>query len=440
MKMHIVPMLFVWSVAALSIALTVPAAADEPPAPLSLQACLDYGIAHNPTLAGAQEGVLQSKAMFTQAKANTALRMDANLSTFQYDQLPQSKINLIGQGNTDTLGELSVSKSLFSWGKWDARNTAARYGVSMAEAQQERTYQDVTLGIARAYVNLWLREQIARANQETLTQADAHLKLTTDLEAHGKVAKVEVMRAQVNAATARDAQRRAARERDSARMRLNQAMGREPQLPIQVTDALPALITPASPASAPWTQHPDWQRQNLSVDQSRALVKAAEAEKYPELFVQGAYTGEGVHDLTTWTNWNVGLALRLPILDGGRRHAAVDQAKASQAAAAAQLEATRQRLATEIADAQTTLADAEERLKDLASTTALAEQTLSISEERFRVGAGTALEVFDAQTALLQVKVAVSQATADVFQANVQLASALGQRLALADTVEVPHE
>jgi len=418
----------------------LPVLAEEPPAPMTLQECLKYGVVHNPLLAGEQARVLQSKAIFTQAKANTAVKMDMNLSSLQYDQLASNKIQLLGHGNSDTLGELVISKSLFSWGKWDARNKAAQYGVQIAQTQQERTYQDVTINIAKMYAEVWLREQIAQAKQETLSQAEAHQKLTTDLAALGKVAKVEAMRAEVNVATARDAQRRAARERDSARMRLNQTMGREPQLPIQVTAELATLAIPETPAADPWKQHPDWKRLSLSVDQSRALVKAAEAEKYPEIRVQGAYTGEGLYDFTSYTNWGLGLAIRLPMLDGGQRHAAVAQAKAGQETAASQLESMRQRLVTDVADAQTTLADAEERLKELASTTTLAEQTLTISEERFRVGAGTALEVFDAQTALLQVKVAVSQATAEVFQAKLQLASALGQRIDLANTVEVPHD
>ncbi|MHB9023526.1 MAG: TolC family protein [Armatimonadota bacterium] len=418
----------------------LPAQAEEPPAAMTLQECLTYGAAHNPLLAGEQARVQQSKALFTQAKASTAVGVDLRASYLRYDELPPSKIQQLGPGDTDMLGELAVSKSLYSWGKWEARNTAADYGVQMAQAQQERTYQDVTGSIARAYAELWLREQVAQAKGETLTQADAHLKLTTDLAALGKVAKVEVMRAEVNTATARDALRRAVRERDSARMRLNQAMGREPRLPVKVTNELAALVTPRIPANDAWALHPDWRRLSLSVEQSRALVKAANADKYPEVFAKGAYTGEGLQDLTTVTNWNLGVEIRLPVLDGGRRHAVVNQAKAGQQAAAAQLEAARQRLATETADAQAALVDAEVRAQELTATTTLAEQTLAISEERFRVGAGTALEVFDAQTALLQVKVAVSQATADVFQAKVQLASALGQRIALANPVEVPHE
>ncbi|MHB9129645.1 MAG: TolC family protein [Armatimonadota bacterium] len=430
--------LCLWCLA--GIGLLVPVHAEEPPVPMTLQQCLTYGSTHNPLLAGEQARVLQSKAIFTQTKANTALGMDLRASYLQYDELPPSKVQQVGAGDSDTLGELVVSKSLFSWGKWDARNTAAHFGVQMAQSQQERTYQDVMGSIAKAYAEFWLREQIAQAKGETLTQANAHLKLTTDLAALGKVAKVEVMRAEVNAATARDAQRRAARERDSARMRLNQMMGREPQLPIRVTNELAELMTPIIPAKESWTQHPEWQRLNLSVNQSRALVKAAEADKYPEVFAKGTYTGEGLRDITTVTHWNLGLEIRLPVLDGGRRHAVVHQAKAGQEAAAAQLEATRQRLSTEIADAQAALVDAEERQKDLRATTKLADQTLTISEERFRVGAGTALDVFDAQTALLQVKVAVSQATADVLQAKVQMASALGQRIALANTAEVHHE
>ena len=411
----------------------MPAQAEEPPPLMTLQQCLDYGVHHAPLLQGEAARVAQSKAIVQQSKASHGLAIDAKASFLQYDTLPESKVKLLGEGSTDMLGELSVSHSLYSWGKWQWRDRAAASGVTMAEAQRERVYQDVTTAIARAYGDYWLREQIARAKEAQLTQAEAHWQVTKDRAALGKVAQVDVMRAEVNVATARDAARRAARERESAHMRLNQAMGRDPHLSLGIDATLPTIAIPPSHDMA-WQQHPEWQRQRAGVEQAHALVKAARADRYPELLASGVYTGEGLTDITTSTNWNLGVVVRVPLFDSGRRAAAVTQAKAVEDTAAAQRDAVRQRLLTETADAQHAVMDATLRLADLETTTALAQQTLHIAEERYRVGAGTSLEVFDAQTALVQVHVAVSQARADVYFAQVQLTAACGQRVSITDT------
>lgn len=432
---HFMVCSFLWWLAGL-----LPAQAAEPPPLMTLQHCLDYGVQHAPLLQGEVSRVTQSKAIFQQAKASHGLTIDAKASFLQYDALPENKIKLLGDGSTNMLGELSISRSLYSWGKWQWRDRAAASGVTMAEAQRERVYQDVTTSIARAYGDYWLREQIARAKDAQLRQADAHWQVTKDRAALGKVAKVDVMRAEVNVATARDAARRAARERESARMRLNQAMGRDPHLPLGIDATLPAIAIPPPNATA-WQQHPEWQRQQAGVDQAQALVKAADADRYPEIIASGIFTGEGLTDLTTSTNWNVGFAVRMPIFDSGRRAAAITQAQSGEEAAAAQRDAVRQRLLTEMADAQQAVMDATLRFADLEATTALAQQTLHIAEERYRVGAGTSLEVFDAQTALVQVHVAVSQASADVYFAQLQLTAACGQRVSIVDTPrEETHE
>ena len=113
------------------------------------------------------------------------------------------------------------------------------------------------------------------------------------------------------------------------------------------------------------------------------------------------------------------------------RRRLADHARAGQELATAQLGSLRQRLVTALGEAEAGLRDALARRDELAATTALAERTLAVAAERYRVGAATPLEVFDAQTALLQVRLAVSQAEADVYLAQNQLGLALGRRLAL---------
>ena len=236
----------------------LPAQAADPPPVMTLEQCLAYGVAHNPLLQSEQARVAQSQAVLTQTQAGTALGVDLRTSFQYYDELPASKANLLGPGHTDMIGELAVTRILYSWGKWEWRTRAATDGVLIAEAQQERIYQDTLNLIARFYAELWLREQIVRAKQQTLAQAEAHLQRTRDLVALGKAARVEEMRAEVNVATARDGHRRSVRERESVRMRLNQTMGRNPEEPIAVTPALPDVLLPDAAEHASWTMHPEW--------------------------------------------------------------------------------------------------------------------------------------------------------------------------------------
>ena len=417
--------------AALSPLAAAAPADDRDSAPtLSLADCLAYAMAHQPALAAEQARLAQGQALVAQAKAPRAVALNGSAAAVWWDKLSQQTARLAGTSHLDTSVGLSMSYRLYSGGRWVWRERAATLGLSAEGHQAERVAQQTLSAVTRAFGDLWLAEQVVRAREALVRQTEAHRDLAQQRAALGKVAQVETLRAEVSVATARDAARRAGQSRRTAQLRLNEALGRTTGAPLPPPEMLPQLAPPTIPATEVWRQHPEWQRLSTLVSQTAAQVEAAKADRGPEVFAQANATAIGLTDFSPGNNWSAGLEVRLPILDGGRLKALVDQARASHALAVAQVESLRQSIVAEASEAQSAMADAMARRADLSATQALAEQALSITEERYRVGSAMPLEVIDAQTALLDVRLAIYAAEVDVYQATVRLGLALGQRLA----------
>lgn len=425
---------------AIAAAVTGPPAAPEVDSIWSLGDCLAYALAHHPDLVAEQARVAQSAAVVDQARAALLPAVTGSLSAQWVDKLPQQTAKLQDSKHLDTSAEVAVTYSLYAGRRWEWRREAATQGREAATHHQEAMVQLVLARVASTFGSLWLAERVVEARQALLEQAAAHELLARQRAELGKVAEVEAMRAAVNLATARDGLRRADRDREVARLRLDEAMGRTEPGPVRIPEALPALTVPAVRDAEAWREHPEWLRLEALSTQAGSQLAAARADRGPEVLARGNFAAEGLGSLPPENNWFAGLEVRLSLFDGGRLRALEDQARAGHELATAQLESLRQSLIRGVGEAETALRDAVARRDDLTATTVLAEQTLAIAEERYRVGAATPLEVFDAQTALLQVRLAVSQAEADVYLAGNQLGLALGRRLALDDGGEMADE
>ncbi|NDK17183.1 MAG: TolC family protein, partial [Armatimonadetes bacterium] len=152
----------------------------------------------------------------------------------------------------------------------------------------------------------------------------------------------------------------------------------------------------------------------------------AAAERKPSLSAVASYNSEG-SDVPNLENWNVGFAVSLPVFDGGRIRAATREAEAELGARQAERELLRQQLELEVTGAVLRIQDALERVAATTKAVAEARETLNIQRRAYELGVGTALDVFDAQTALTQADVNHTQALTDAQTATAELTYAVGR-------------
>ena len=123
-----------------------------------------------------------------------------------------------------------------------------------------------------------------------------------------------------------------------------------------------------------------------------------------------------------------GYSVSWNIFDRLQTYSGISRAKASARIAEYQLEQARLNAQVEIRQLHNALVEARERADVSRETIVQAEEGLRLAQERFRVGAGTALDVIVAQVNLTTARAQEVQAKVDFVIARSSLDRALGRR------------
>lgn len=194
-------------------------------------------------------------------------------------------------------------------------------------------------------------------------------------------------------------------------------------------DSTPPTIPAGLPATV-LTRRPDVAAASARLHARTAEIGVAEAAFYPSIRLTGAagYESAELGALLERPSqfWNVGPTLSLPLLDGGRREARLDAARARAAAAEADfrgvvLTALRE-VEVALIDVRLSREQAEARLRVFEA----ARDSLALARARHDQGLTSYLEVIDAERGTLAAERAWSRQSAETRLALARLAGALG--------------
>ena len=328
--------------------------------------------------------------------------------------------------------DLTLSQTLFTWGKLSAAISAAEAGLKTADEQLRLYRQAAYRDVVAAYHDIQLAKELSRLAQENRSQKLRHLGEATRKFSAGVATDYDVLAAEVAAENTQpevirsDNGVRMARER----LRFLLAMGVEE---VDVSGALDApmenRILPASYDEAmqiAGKRRPELSDLRLRIGIYDELVTIAAADNKPRLDLRG---GAGWHWASmndpgpamdaTGAAWNVGLYLSFPFFDGFRTSGRVAQARSDLRTK--QIEETKllDSIALEVRQAEFLCLEAAEILKALSGTVKQAERLVQMAEKGYEFGVKIRLEVDDAQLNLLQARSNMAKAQRDFRVAQV---------------------
>ena len=165
----------------------------------------------------------------------------------------------------------------------------------------------------------------------------------------------------------------------------------------------------------------------IQADQLAETVKMQKYAYIPSLALTFSYSLNAMTNDYKWTPYSyVGLSLNIPIFSGGKRYNDVRQAKAQASALAIQVDDTERQLKIAIRRYLNTM---ETKMKSLAAAedgVETAQKAYDIAAQSYNVGRSTITELNDAQLALTQSKLAVSQSIYEYVVAKSSLEQILG--------------
>jgi multidrug efflux system outer membrane protein len=346
------------------------------------------------------------------------------------------RANNLVAGSTTPATILSAGANA-SWepdlfGRLAKASNAAALDAQSREALLQSARLLVQSDVAQTYFVLRALDDERALVRETVGAYRDTLRLTERRYAAGDVAELDLARVQAEVASTESQALALDRRRAQLEHALAVLLG---ELPSSFTlaeaewrGALPS-VPPGIPSTV-LTRRPDVSAAQSAMLAAQARVGVAQAAWFPDvaLTANGGFASNDLGDLFKWSarSWGIGALLSLPLFDGGRREAGVQNANALWDAAAASY---REQVLVAFQDVEDQLAElrllADQAGAQTQAVDAAARATV-LSNSRYRNGLVSQLEFLDARRSELTNRRQALQVRAAQYQATVGLIRALG--------------
>lgn len=305
---------------------------------------------------------------------------------------------------------------------------SAQYGLTS-------TTESTALNATTSYYDLLRTDQSVRVAQASLDAYRAQLATNTRLYEGGVGQKIDVLRAQSQVADAERELVRRQNERNAARSRLNDLIGRPLDADTTVT---PSAGTPASEGidrpsliQQALGQRTEVLAAETEVRAAEKGIKLARASNEPKVTVSlaGNYYPTTSFQYVRQSTAALTLGVSIPLYDGGLAQDRVREARALATEAKAREDRVRRDVALQVQTAALDVETARKRLDASNVAVTAASAARDLAQQRYEAQVGVYLEVTDAQAALTQAQAAQVDATYDLLTAQARLTRALGQPL-----------
>ncbi len=309
---------------------------------------------------------------------------------------------LFPSGQTVKTAGVSLTQTLFAWGKVGAAVRAAKDGIASAEDQLEHYRQAAARDVTEAFHDVLLARRIEAIAKETLEQRERQLGEAEKRHGLGTATDYDVLAARVALDNQRPEVLRTASAVLVALDRLRLVLAEESgEIDVEGTlETQPSELPSFEEAVATALERrPDLAGLARSTAIYRQLVKIRNADDKPRVDLRGSagwqWFDAGVVSASGKV-WGAGLYLTFPFFDGLATRGRVAQARSDLTRAELDLAEARDGIHVEVRTALDRARVATEIVNALSGNVAQARRLLEMSETGRELGVKTRLEVDDA--------------------------------------------
>lgn len=408
------------------------AVAELPPRTVTLDDAVAAARAHHPQLAERRAQTEAARARADQAKAALFPQVVARVTGQHTEREAQGTVVGTTVSGDFVQASVGLNQLIYDFGQTGGRWGAAEQGA-LAQAETARaTENDVVLAVRTVFFEARANRALVDVARETLSNQERHLGQIETFIDVGARPEIDRAQSRTEVANARLALIRAENGYAAARARLNQAMGLEESPDFEVTNETLAMVAGEDGATDSLLEEAMHNRAELAaLRAARAgqdeTLRALRGQYYPSIAVSAtaAESGAGFDSL----GWSLvgALSVTWPIFEGWRTRAAVHETEWTRSAVDAQLAAERQTLRLEAEQARLAVRGAKSALVAAGEALTNARDRLRLAEGRYQTGVGNVIELGDAQVALTNAAAQVVQAEYDLATARAQMLHVLGR-------------
>jgi len=395
-------------------------AAESEPAAVTLAEAVRLAVARHPDALRARalaDGIkgkireVRAQALPDVSITSNALRLrdPSLLNASGLDKFPKELRDALVPSGVNLFDySINVKQPLYTAGKMGTALQIASVQAEGSLADIDRADQDLALAVTKAFYGLLWAERYREQVLETRQQKKLHAEMARTRFRNGVATEVDVLRSEVAVANTAPDLARAENDVRQARALLNYYLVRPIDFPTRPL---------AEFEEKPWTEgdleallsealrrRPELHRLRIAEKTAELQLSLARAESRMKLDFAGAY---GIMSRlpsnllnSQFTRWNLAVNFTLPVFDGFKRSGLVWQATAAERAARLERERTEQQVRLALQQGLDEMTAARETIAAARANISQAEKVLAMTQNNYRYGAATTLDIVDAQAAL----------------------------------------
>jgi outer membrane protein TolC len=313
------------------------------------------------------------------------------------------------------------------------RMKTAQVGVTGSSAQEAAAREAAAVKAAMTYLRVVRAQSVLEARKADAALAGELLELAETQLQSGVSTVIDVTRARTQKVAADGATLVAQNASEQAQIELARALGESPATRYQLTDGLSAEslvgtipLNADSLVALAIARRPELKLAEAAGNAASTMKRAIRAERLPRVDLFADYGASGLHPNDAIATREVGVQVSIPLLDGLRREARLDEQSAVQKEADLRADDLRDQVRAEVAGALLDLKSGEQQSAIAAERLQLAEDELSQAKERFSNGVAGNIELINAQASLNHARDAEIDARYTIATAQAALARAAG--------------
>ena len=421
----------------------VQAAAEAPVVQMNMQEAMVRAFETNPAIKIAGFEKDAARAQYNAARASRWITVKGSASAtrggLNEDFAEQYKGGEKGIDNTYG-SAIEASIPLYTGGQLSGSIKQAKAGYKSALVGVQKSYNDMRAIVTNGYFMVLQADDMQVLSKESVVRLEEHLKNVKAQYDVGVVAKVDVLRSEVELANAQQNLIKAENAYDLAEANFNKIIG----LPLETN-----LFLEDTLSYVPYDKdlnycleyasknRPELEQAKQGVQAARGQVRAARSGYQPQISAfatQNWDTKDGHWAADEESTWSAGVNVSLTIFDTGVTRSKAHAAEAKYFSAEETYRDTIDAVMLDVRSQYLNLREAEKRISTTEVAVSQAEEDYRIAQLRYQAGVGTNTDVLDAQVALTNAQTNYLQSVYDYNISKTNLENAIGVPM------QFPHE
>jgi outer membrane protein len=327
---------------------------------------------------------------------------------------------------------LSLQQPLFTWGKIRNGYRISQQGLSLAQEDYRKNKQEIKYNVVSLFYNIILARELIKVREESITSLQDHLKTVQDRYDKGYASEFDVLRARVQLTNAQPPLVQAKNLYRNALDNMKNLLGIDIKDSVNVEGSLgfdSLGVDPSQAEDFAFKNRAELKLINQQKKISQLSLAIAQAGNKPtvvgsaNLLYERPYSSQDI-----WkTDWNVTLALSIPIFDGFLTRSKVRQAKSDIKQLDVSENQVKDYIKLEISQAISDLNLAKENILSQQENVTQAKEGLRIAKVQYLNGLLTNLELLDTEYALTVAETYYLQSLSDYMIAKAKFEKAIGK-------------